>query len=85
VQPAVLDAFADNLTMNCQATLLRFLALQVNGLPDGKALLKDLKAAIMECPTPDNASLQGGLEILKHTDLRASLVNLKYPCIGDFR
>lgn len=79
VKPAVLDAFADNLTMNCQATLLRFLALQVNGLPDGKTLLKDLKAAIMQCPAPDNDSLQGGLEILKHTDLRAALAELELP------
>jgi len=79
VKPTVLDGFAENLTLNCQATLLRFLALQVNGLPDGKTLLKDLKAAIMECPTPDNASLQGGLEILKHTDLRAALAELEIP------
>lgn len=79
VKPAVLDAFAENLTLNCQATLLRFLALQVNGLPDGKALLKDLKAAIMDCPVPDNASLQGGLEILKHSDLRAALAELEIP------
>lgn len=79
VKPAVLDAFAESLTLNCQATLLRFLALQVNGLPDGKALLKDLKAAIMDCPAPDNASLQGGLEILKHTDLRAALAELNIP------
>lgn len=79
VQPAVLDAFAENLTLNCQATLLRFLALQVNGLPDGKVLLKDLKAAIMDCPAPDNASLQGGLEILKHSDLRTALAELEIP------
>ncbi|MSP28144.1 MAG: pimeloyl-[acyl-carrier protein] methyl ester esterase [Methylococcales bacterium] len=79
VNPTVLDAFAANLTTNCQATLLRFLALQVNGLPDNKALLKDLKAAIMECEPPDNDSLQGGLDILKHTDLRAVLAQLTVP------
>jgi pimeloyl-[acyl-carrier protein] methyl ester esterase len=79
VRPTVLDAFADSLTVDCQTTLLRFLALQVNGLPDSKALLKELKAAIMECPAPDNDSLQGGLDILKHTDLRAVLAELKIP------
>lgn len=79
VNSTVLDAFAANLTMNCQATLLRFLALQVNGLPDGNALLKDLKTAIMEYPSPDNDSLQGGLNILKHTDLRAVLAQLTIP------
>ena len=79
VKPSVLDAFSANLTADCQATLLRFLALQVNGLPNGKQLLKDLKAAVMECPPPDNNSLQGGLEILKNTDLRAVLAELKIP------
>ena len=79
VNPTVLDVFEANLMTNCQATLLRFLALQVNGLPDSKALLKDLKTAIMEYPAPDNDSLQGGLNILKHTDLRAVLAQLTIP------
>jgi pimeloyl-[acyl-carrier protein] methyl ester esterase len=81
VKPSVLDNFAASLTDNCQATLLRFLALQVNGLPEGKALLKELKAAVLECPAPDNDSLQGGLEILKHTDLRAALAELEIPVL----
>ena len=79
VQPSVLDAFAASLTADCQTTLLRFLALQVNGLPDSKMLLKELKAAVMECPSPDNDSLQDGLEILKNTDLRAVLAQLTVP------
>jgi pimeloyl-[acyl-carrier protein] methyl ester esterase len=79
VKSSVLDNFAASLTENCQATLLRFLALQVNGLPEGKVLLKELKAAVLECPAPDNDSLQGGLDILKHTDLRAALAELDIP------
>lgn len=79
IKPSVLDNFAASLTDNCQATLLRFLALQVNGLPDGKALLKEIKTAIMEYNPPDTDSLQGGLEILKHTDLRTALAELKLP------
>ncbi len=79
VKSSVLDNFATSLTADCQATLLRFLALQVNGLPNSKQLLKELKAAVMECPPPDNDSLQGGLEILKHTDLRAVLAQLNIP------
>lgn len=79
VKPNVLDNFSASLTADCQTTLLRFLALQVNGLPDSKILLKELKAAIMECNPPDNDSLQGGLNILKYTDLRAALAELKIP------
>ncbi len=79
VKPSVLDNFAASLTADCQTTLMRFLALQVNGLPDSKNLLKELKAAIMECEPPDHDSLQGGLDILKHTDLRAVLAQLTIP------
>jgi pimeloyl-[acyl-carrier protein] methyl ester esterase len=79
VKASVLDNFAASLTADCQATLLRFLSLQVNGLADGKTLLKKLKTAIMECDAPDQDSLQGGLNILKHTDLRAVLAQLTIP------
>ena len=79
VKPSVLDNFATSLSDDCQATLLRFLALQVNNLPNGKRLLKELKAAVMECEPPDHESLQGGLNILKHTDLRAALAQLNIP------
>lgn len=79
VKPEVLDAFAASLTADCQATLIRFLALQVNNLPNGKSLLKELKTAVMECDAPDYDSLQGGLGILKHTDLRATLSQFEMP------
>jgi pimeloyl-[acyl-carrier protein] methyl ester esterase len=75
----MLDAFADNLSKNCQATLLRFLSLQVADLPDYKMLLKPLKTAVFECHAPDNETLQGGLDILKHTDLRPALSKLTVP------
>ena len=38
----LLDAFAEQLHADCRATLLRFLSLQVNNLPDFKFLLKNL-------------------------------------------
>ncbi|MFU8787844.1 MAG: pimeloyl-ACP methyl ester esterase BioH [Methylobacter sp.] len=75
----LLDAFAEQLDENCQATLLRFLALQANGLPDQKALLKVLKTAVFECAAPDKATLQGGLNILKQADMRPVLSDLKIP------
>ena len=48
-------------------------------MPDQKALLKDLKAAISECAAPDKATLQGGLDILKQADMRPVLSGLKIP------
>jgi pimeloyl-[acyl-carrier protein] methyl ester esterase len=75
----LLDDFAEHLNNNCQATLLRFLSLQVNGLPDHKNLLKSLKTAVFECDAPDKTTLQGGLNILKQTDLRPVLSALNIP------
>jgi pimeloyl-[acyl-carrier protein] methyl ester esterase len=76
---SLLDDFADHLNKNCQATLLRFLSLQVSGLPDRKDLLKALKASVFECDAPDAKTLQGGLDILKQADLRTVLSGLDIP------
>ncbi|EGW21375.1 alpha/beta fold hydrolase [Methylobacter tundripaludum] len=75
----LLDDFAGHLNKNCQATLLRFLSLQVNGLPDRKILLKTLKESVFECDAPDKNTLQGGLKILKEADLRPVLSGLTIP------
>ena len=75
----LLDAFADQLNADCQATLLRFLSLQTNKLPNYKTVSRNLKSAIMECAAPDLKTLQGGLEILKHADLRLALADMKIP------
>jgi len=58
---------------------LRFLLLQVADAPDYKALLKQLKAAVFEHDAPDRETLQGGLDILKHADLRPALSKLAVP------
>lgn len=75
----LLEAFATQLNVDCQATLLRFLSLQVNQLPDFKALIKKLKTAVLEFPAPAEHTLQGGLEILKTADLRTALAKTKVP------
>ncbi|MCK5189269.1 MAG: alpha/beta fold hydrolase, partial [Methylococcales bacterium] len=70
IDPVLLEDFANNLSLNCSETLLRFLALQVNNLPDAKSVLKDLKKAMQECNPPTKKVLQNGLDILKQADLR---------------
>jgi pimeloyl-[acyl-carrier protein] methyl ester esterase len=75
----VLENFAAHLDADCQATLARFLALQVHGMDNFKALLKTLKQAVLECPPPDPLTLYGGLEILKHADFRPALLTLHCP------
>jgi pimeloyl-[acyl-carrier protein] methyl ester esterase len=75
----LLDNFAGQLNEDCQTTLLRFLSLQVNNLPDYKTLLRTLKTAVLECAAPGNETLQGGLDILKHSDLRPVLSDTSVP------
>ncbi|MGJ0489935.1 pimeloyl-ACP methyl ester esterase BioH [Methylobacter sp.] len=75
----LLGMFADGLGKNCQATLSRFLALQVSGLADYKVLLKELKESVFERDAPDTLILQGGLDILTQSDLRPAMSRLKCP------
>lgn len=75
----VLENFAAHLDADCQATLVRFLALQVHGLENSKALLKTLKEAVFECAAPNPVTLYGGLEILKRADFRPALLTLHCP------
>ena len=79
VDPMLLEDFANNLSLNCSETLLRFLALQVNSLPNAKSILIDLKKAMQECNPPTENVLQSGLNILKQADLRVDLTALKCP------
>ena len=79
VKPEVLDEFAAQLSSDARLTLIRFLALQVNGLPDAKRLLQELKKAMLECDSPSADVLRGGLEILKQSDLREILTRLQCP------
>lgn len=81
VQSEILDAFAKQLSEDPQFALIRFLALQTNGMPDSKSLLKKLKKAVLESGAPSWAALTGGLEILRQSDLRASLGGLACPCV----
>ena len=77
----LLEAFAEQLTLDAPATLLRFLSLQVAQLPDYKVLLKNIKTAIMARATPNLDTLQGGLTILKQADLRPALAAAQMPIL----
>lgn len=79
IKMSVLEKFAAELTQDCRGTLLRFLSLQVSGLEDSRTVLKELKAALQDCDSPDTTVLQGGLNILQQQDLRSQLVKLACP------
>ncbi|NOT85738.1 MAG: pimeloyl-ACP methyl ester esterase BioH [Methylococcaceae bacterium] len=79
---ALLESFADNLAINPQLTVMRFMAIQVFGLAQANALLPTIKASVAECPAPAPAVLQAGLGILKNQDLRPVLVGLHCPVLA---
>lgn len=79
VKPEVLDGFVELLKTDVAQTLIRFLALQVNGLAHGKPLLQSLKVALQESPPPRYELLQAGLEVLKTSDLRGFVRNVQIP------
>jgi pimeloyl-[acyl-carrier protein] methyl ester esterase len=71
-----LQEFAASLLQNHALTLKRFLALQLRGSENERELLLDLRARLYANGEPDILALQGGLDILRDTDMRAQLSNI---------
>lgn len=76
MDPAVLENFADQLNADHQATLQRFLALQVKGSEDARGALRELRQRILDEARVDPVALQSGLAILQQADLRQRLPEL---------
>ncbi len=74
-----LALFTETLTKNTEQTLKRFLGLQVRGTADEKEMLRRIRAIVDERPLPQNEALRLGLEILRTTNLRPQLSELKCP------
>ncbi len=81
MNPTVLRGFAGALRQNHRATLQRFIALEVHGSDRAAAQLRRLKALLFEHGEPDEKSLENGLAILEHTDLRAGLTRISCPML----
>ena len=76
-----LEAFGTALIADQTATLLRFLSLQTRGMADQKAVLHALRQAFMSVPRADAGALASGLDMLRHTDLRAAVPQLVQPTL----
>lgn len=79
VPDSVLRQFAENLDVNSEATLVRFLSLMVNHQKGAKNLLKILKNNLFNYPLPTVDILQAGLRLLQETDLRAWMASTDIP------
>lgn len=81
VEDAVFDLFATNLAEDYPGTIRRFLALQAQGSDAVKTVLLGLRKQLLALPQPDMAVLESGLSILRNSDLRHGLFQLKQPVV----
>lgn len=73
--------FADSLNNDYKQTLLRFIAVQSRGSERGREELRALRSELFDHGTPNAQALAGGLEILRNTDLRPLLSQIKQPTL----
>ncbi len=81
LDPALLASFARELEHHSQRTLQRFLALQLRGCNAARPLLRRLQQTLDEAPPPRPEALAGGLDILRHSDLRPQLADIHCPVL----
>lgn len=75
----IFEGFASDLETDFDATLLRFLSLQMRGVPDARDLIRRLREELGRHGAPDASALRAGLAILADSDLRAALKRLAVP------
>ena len=81
IEANILDHFSSELESDYTVTLDRFLALQFMGSSEQKKNLKLSRDLLVMKPSPNVMALQQGLELLKQTDLRDNLSEIKCPCL----
>ncbi|MDT8282578.1 MAG: pimeloyl-ACP methyl ester esterase BioH [Gammaproteobacteria bacterium] len=84
VEREIFEIFSRNLNVQQEKTLRRFLALQVNGLPDAMAVVRQLQKSIQSRGLASAEALRVGLDILLNTDLRSSLNAIECPLYWRF-
>lgn len=81
VADEVLDAFIGQLSTDYRATLMRFLALQAKGSAQAREELRILREEVLSRGEPSLRALEGGLDILKTSDLREALARVRIPVL----
>lgn len=77
----ILEEFAANLQQNYAQTLIRFLSLQMRGSEQERAVLSSMRDGLFIRGIPDLNALESGLEILRDTDLRGALPEIRQPTL----
>jgi len=77
--PETLEKFAKELSHDFKGTVQQFLALQVQGDPEARPMLRQLREAVFRHGEPHRQVLENGLALLGSVDLRAELPRLSQP------
>ena len=81
MESEVLEQFGADLLRHPTATVQRFLALQVRGLPDMRPALARLRAELAARPAARPGALAEGLARLRETDLRSLVPQVAQPTL----
>ncbi|WP_416261197.1 pimeloyl-ACP methyl ester esterase BioH [Gibbsiella quercinecans] len=81
IRPDVLSGFQHQLSHDFQRTVERFLALQTLGTASARQDARLLKSVVLSQPMPGVDVLNGGLEILRTSDLRQPMAALTLPLL----
>lgn len=77
----VLTQFACDLTADLRGTLHRFLALESRGSDHARDELRALRERLFRHGEPAPRAVQGGLALLRDTDLRTELARIRCPAL----
>ncbi|VFM95518.1 MAG: pimeloyl-[acyl-carrier protein] methyl ester esterase [Candidatus Kentron sp. G] len=81
VVPSVLDSFSRTLAEDTKAALVRFLVLQAGRTESGRATVKKLRLLLFRDGVPGRAALEQGLVLLRETDSRPLLREIRCPVL----
>jgi len=79
--PETLAGFAEALTADYRATLLRFLSLQARGGDAAREVIGQLRQTVFERGDPQPDTLAAGLELLRNVDLRHEAGEVRCPTL----
>lgn len=77
----ILEEFAASLQQHYALTLKRFLSLQMRGSEQEREVLAILRDGLFSRGEPELGALQSGLEILRDSDLRGALPEVRQPTL----
>ena len=79
--PALFDAFVESLSRDVDATLQRFIVLQAHGDTAARNVVRRLRECNAARSRRDAAALAAGLQLLRNTDLRPDLRDIRQPVL----